>query len=94
MAAVDPETEHEIMIAMEQAMRGRTTFVVAHRLSTLRRADWIMVLDEGRIVQSGTHDELMQQDGHYLEAAALQTDESDWLTASASQSSQHEEKAA
>jgi ABC-type multidrug transport system fused ATPase/permease subunit len=94
MAAVDPETEHEIMIAMEQAMRGRTTFVVAHRLSTLRRADWILVLDEGRIVQSGTHEELMQQDGHYLDAAALQTDESDWLLVSGDQSSQHEEKAA
>jgi ATP-binding cassette subfamily B protein len=73
MAAVDPETEHEIMTVMEGAMRGRTTFVVAHRLSTLRRADLVLVLDGGRIVQAGTHEELMQQDGHYLEAASLQT---------------------
>jgi ATP-binding cassette, subfamily B, bacterial len=90
LAAVDPETEHEIMLAMEQAMRGRTTFVVAHRLSTLRRADWVLVLDEGRIVQSGTHEQLMQQDGHYLEAASLQTDEADWeLAAVQSETTPH-----
>jgi ATP-binding cassette subfamily B protein len=94
MAAVDPETEHEIIVAMEQAMRGRTTFVVAHRLSTLRRADCILVLDGGRIVQCGTHEELMQQDGHYLESASLQSDETDWLAATADHSSHPEEKAA
>src|SRR5262249_32595510 len=72
LASVDPETEHEIMAAMEGAMRGRTTFVVANPLSTLRRADWVLVLDEGRIVQSRKHDDLMRQDGHYLKAAMLQ----------------------
>jgi ABC-type multidrug transport system fused ATPase/permease subunit len=71
-AAIDPETEHEILVAMDSAMRGRTTFIVAHRLSTLRRADLILVLDAGRIVQTGTHDELMQQKGHYRRAAKLQ----------------------
>ena len=81
MAAVDPETEHEILAAMESAMRGRTTFVVAHRLSTLRRADLVLVFDRGRIVQSGTHEQLMQQDGHYFEAASLQTNETDWQIA-------------
>ena len=45
-AAVDPETEHEILAAMDSAMRGRTTFVVAHRLSTLRRADLVLVLEQ------------------------------------------------
>ena len=71
-AAIDPQTEHEIMEAMENAMRGRTTFVVAHRLSTLRRADWIIVLDRGRVVQAGTHDALMAAKGPYQRQAALQ----------------------
>jgi len=71
-AAVDPETEHEILEAMDGAMRGRTTFVVAHRLSTLRRADTVVVLERGRVVQIGTHQELMGVAGHYHRAAALQ----------------------
>jgi ATP-binding cassette subfamily B protein len=71
-AAIDPQTEHDIMEAMENAMRGRTTFVVAHRLSTLRRADWILVIDRGRIVQSGTHQMLLSNKGAYQRLAALQ----------------------
>lgn len=71
-AAIDPETEHEIMEAMEHAMLGRTTFVVAHRLSTLRRADKVIVLDHGRIVEMGTHEQLMAGTGHYRHAADLQ----------------------
>ena len=71
-AAIDPETEHEIHQAMDSAMAGRTTFMVAHRLSTLRRADQIIVLDHGRIVQSGTHDQLLHKLGHYSKIARLQ----------------------
>ena len=71
-AAIDPQTEHEILEAMNSAMSGRTTFVVAHRLSTLRRADKVIVLDKGRVVQTGTHAELMDAQGHYRHAATLQ----------------------
>ncbi len=71
-AAIDPETEHEILNAIEQAISGRTTFVVAHRLSTLRRADRILVLERGRIVQTGTHAELVRVSGTYRRAALHQ----------------------
>ena len=71
-AAIDSETEHEIFEALDRAIAGRTTFIVAHRLSTLRRADFIIVLEQGRIVQRGTHEELMRQPGPYLHVARLQ----------------------
>jgi ATP-binding cassette subfamily B protein len=71
-AAIDPHTEHEILDAMQRAMLGRTTFVVAHRLSTLRQCDLVIVLEQGQIAQLGTHEELMQQSGHYRQAAESQ----------------------
>jgi ATP-binding cassette subfamily B protein len=71
-AAIDPHTEQEILTAMEQAMQGRTTLVVAHRLSTLRQCDRIIVLDDGRIVEQGQHDELLHANGHYHRAAHSQ----------------------
>jgi ATP-binding cassette subfamily B protein len=71
-AAIDSETEHEIFEALERAIAGRTTFIVAHRLSTLRRADFILVMENGRIVQRGTHEELMRVPGPYLHVANLQ----------------------
>ncbi len=72
-AAIDPHTEHDILNAMQQAMQGRTTFVVAHRLSTLRNADLVLVLEQGRISESGSHAELMDRRGHYRNIADLQT---------------------
>lgn len=73
-ASVDPRTEHEILEAMEQAMQGRTTIVVAHRLSMLRRADLIVVLDDGAIIDMGTHEELLRRPGPYRHAARIQVD--------------------
>jgi len=72
-AAIDPETEHEILQAMDAAMEGRTTLVIAHRLSMLRRADKVLVLEKGRVVQIGTHEQLMDEQGPYQEAALLQS---------------------
>ena len=72
-AAIDAGTEEEILQAMQQAMRGRTTFVVAHRLSTLRRADLVVVLEGGRIVECGCHEQLLAREGAYWRVAQLQS---------------------
>ena len=74
-AAVDPSTEHEIADAMEAAMAGRTTFVIAHRPAMLRRASLIFVLEHGKIVQSGTHEALMQVPGYYRNTISMQAGE-------------------
>jgi ATP-binding cassette subfamily B protein len=71
-ASVDARTENEIVSALREAMTGRTTFVVSSRLNLLRRADLILVLDDGRLAQSGTHAELIHRPGPYHETALLQ----------------------
>ena len=64
-SAVDTETEKEIQKALDNLVRGRTTIAIAHRLSTLRKADRLVVMDRGRIVEIGNHDQLMAIEGHY-----------------------------
>ena len=64
-SSVDSETEHLIQLALERVMRGRTTFVIAHRLSTVHSADLILVLDKGRIVARGRHADLLQSSPLY-----------------------------
>jgi ATP-binding cassette subfamily B protein len=71
-SSVDTETEAEIRAALQNVMRGRTTFVIAHRIQSLRDADLILVLDHGQIVQRGAHDELMAQEGIYQRIHTMQ----------------------
>ena len=64
-SSVDTTTEKEIQQALENLVRGRTTIAIAHRLSTLRKADRLIVLDRGKIVEIGNHDDLMAREGFY-----------------------------
>lgn len=84
LAAVDPETESQIRAGLSRIMAGRTVFLIASRISTARRANLILVVENGRIAQIGTHDELMDQPGYYRDVASCQ-----FGTVSAGQGASH-----
>ena len=72
-SSLDSESERLVQLALDHLMQNRTTFMIAHRLATVRRADRILVIQDGRLVESGTHSELNQQeDGLYRRLAELQ----------------------
>ena len=66
-SSVDTRTELAIQNAMRKVMNGRTSFIIAHRLSTIREADTIMVIEDGQIIEAGTHEELLRHNGRYNE---------------------------
>jgi ATP-binding cassette subfamily B protein len=80
-SSVDTETEYEIQQALQSAMRGRTTLVIAHRLLSLKSADEILVLDSGRIVERGTHQSLLEREGAYARIYDLQLKDQEELAA-------------
>ena len=69
-SALDALTEAKIQAALDEVMKGRTTFVIAHRLATIRNANRILVFEGGRIIEGGTFDELVTRGGHFAELAA------------------------
>jgi ABC-type multidrug transport system fused ATPase/permease subunit len=71
-ASLDTRAEREVQMAIEELVKGRTTLVIAHRLSTIRDADTIVVMSDGRIVEQGSHDELMSKGGEYARLRGMQ----------------------
>ena len=77
-ASVDPENEDRLQAAIESLTRDKTIIMIAHRLKTVRNADQILVLDQGHIVQHGTHDELMKQEGLYADFIGVRKQALSW----------------
>ncbi|MCD8483522.1 MAG: ATP-binding cassette domain-containing protein [Verrucomicrobia bacterium] len=77
-SSVDTQTERYIQEAIDNLLHGRTVLVIAHRLSTVRKADQIVVLEHGKILEQGSHDALIAQEGHY---ARLWSYQNDWIPA-------------
>lgn len=78
VSSVDPENEDLILRAIESLTQNKTIIMIAHRLETVRKADQILVLDDGRIVQRGTHEELIRQDGLYADFASARREAIEW----------------
>ena len=76
-SALDTESERHIQAALDHAVQGRTTIVIAHRLSTIEKADLILVMDQGRIVERGTHQQLLAENGYYSRLHETQFQEGD-----------------
>ena len=74
-SSIDTRTEIQIQSAMDELMKGRTSFIIAHRLSTIRNADLILVMNNGDIVEQGTHEELLEKNGFYAELYNSQYEE-------------------
>jgi ATP-binding cassette subfamily B protein len=73
-SALDAESESLVQEALQRLMQGRTVFIIAHRLATIRNSDRIIVLEQGQIVESGTHDQLLQKSGRYAQLHSRQFD--------------------
>ncbi len=81
LSAVDTETDKAIRLALKEKRKGMTTFIISHRLTTLAEADFIIVLEDGRVAQQGTHEELIHQEGLYQRIYQIQSDLEDELEA-------------
>lgn len=81
-ASIDPENEHLIQDAISELTRGKTIITIAHRLATVRNADQILVVDDGRIAEAGTHEELIRQDGIYKRFTQIREKAEGWHVAS------------
>ena len=77
-ASIDPENEHLIQQAISELTRGKTIIIIAHRLATIENADQILVLDDGRIVQQGTHAQLVREEGRYRRFVEIREQAEGW----------------